>query len=156
MLGVIRTSDKTPLTIGTGIKEMHLVLLSLANISASVHMKATSHAFSLTAYLLIPKFLNVSAPIQAALTACVYHICTSIITRNLRIADSHGAELSDPQGRRRKCHTPLASWIGDLPEQRTIACVLASQSTISTATFDDFGDSEPHPPCTCKFTLDHI
>ena len=83
MLGVIGTSDKTPLTIGTGNKEMHSVLLLLANISASVHMKATSHAFSLMAYLPIPKFLDVSAPIQAALTACVYHICVSIITQKL-------------------------------------------------------------------------
>jgi len=83
MLGVIGMSDETPLTIGTGNKEMHLVLLSLANISAGVHMKATSHTFSLAVYSPIPKFLNVSAHIQAALTACVYHICISIITQKL-------------------------------------------------------------------------
>ena len=32
ILGVIGASDKTPLTIGTGNKEMHPALLSLANI----------------------------------------------------------------------------------------------------------------------------
>jgi hypothetical protein len=41
MLGVIAASDKTPLTIGTGNREMHPVLLSLANIEAGVRMKAT-------------------------------------------------------------------------------------------------------------------
>ncbi|KAI5988373.1 hypothetical protein EDD15DRAFT_2172578, partial [Pisolithus albus] len=35
-LGVIGASDKTPLTIGTGNKEMHPLLLSLANIHAGV------------------------------------------------------------------------------------------------------------------------
>jgi hypothetical protein len=60
MLSVIGASNKTPLTIGSGNKEMHPVLLSLANIDTGVHMKATSHAFALAAYLPIPKFVNVS------------------------------------------------------------------------------------------------
>ena len=47
MIGVIGASDKTPLTIGSGNKEMHPVLLSLANIDAGVRMKATSHSFAL-------------------------------------------------------------------------------------------------------------
>ncbi|KAG1840969.1 hypothetical protein C8R48DRAFT_781568 [Suillus tomentosus] len=64
-VGIIGASDKTPLTIGTGNKEMHPVLISLANIHAGVHMKATSHAFALVAYLPIPKFLNVSKPVQS-------------------------------------------------------------------------------------------
>jgi hypothetical protein len=38
-LGIILTSDKTPLTIGTGNKEMHPVLLSLANIDAGICMR---------------------------------------------------------------------------------------------------------------------
>ena len=36
ILGVISASDKTPLTIGTGNKEMHPALLSLANIISGV------------------------------------------------------------------------------------------------------------------------
>ena len=156
MLGVIGTSDKTPLTIGTGNKEMHPLLLSLANIEAGVRMKATSHAFALAAYLPIPKFLNVSAPIHAVLTARVYHICVSTITKNLKLAEAHGVIMSDPRGNLRMCHTPLAAWIADLPEQRTIACVLANQSATSTATSDEFDDSEPHPRRTREVTLNRI
>ena len=69
MLGVIGASDKTPLTIGSGNGQMHPVLLSLANIKAGVRLKATAHAFALAAYLPIPKFLNVSAQVQATLAA---------------------------------------------------------------------------------------
>ncbi|KIM76557.1 hypothetical protein PILCRDRAFT_46645, partial [Piloderma croceum F 1598] len=121
MLGVIGTSDKTPLTIGTGNKEMHPVLLLLTNIKAGVCMKATSHVFALAAYLPIPKFLHVSAAIHVVLTAHVYHICVSVITKNLKLADAHGVIMSDPRGNLHMSHTLLAAWIGDLPEQRTIA-----------------------------------
>jgi len=79
MLGVIGASDKTPLTIGSGNKEMHLVLLSLANIDAGIHMKATSHAFALAAYLPIPKFFNVSPQVHAILTARIYHWTFSLL-----------------------------------------------------------------------------
>ena len=109
MLGVIGASDKTPLTIGSGKKEMHPVLLSLANIDAGVRMKATSHSFALAAYLPIPKFVNVSAPVHVLLTARVYHICLDIITVNLKLAEAGGMVMSDPSGRLRMCHTPLAS-----------------------------------------------
>jgi hypothetical protein len=41
MVGMIAASDKTPLMIGLGNKEMHPLLLSIANIDAGVRMKAT-------------------------------------------------------------------------------------------------------------------
>ncbi|KAG1760544.1 hypothetical protein EDD22DRAFT_780998 [Suillus occidentalis] len=66
-IGVISASDKTPLMIGTGNKEMHPLLILLANIYAGVHMKATLHAFTLVTYLPIPKFLKVSRPIHSIL-----------------------------------------------------------------------------------------
>jgi len=80
-------------------------------------MKATSHAFALASYLPIPKFLDVSAPFQATLAARVYHICLDIICINLKAAEREGRMLPDPSGDQRYCHTPLASWIADLPEQ---------------------------------------
>ncbi|KAG2144683.1 uncharacterized protein EDB93DRAFT_1046430, partial [Suillus bovinus] len=78
-VGVICASDKTPLTIVTGNKEMHLLLISLANIYAGVHMKATSHVFALIAHLPISKFLNVSKPVHAILSMQVYHFAISIV-----------------------------------------------------------------------------
>lgn len=146
MLGVIATSDKTPLTVGTGSKEMHPFLLSLTNIKAGVRMKATSHAFSLTSYLPIPKFKNVTAPVQAALSACVFHISVGIITESLQKAAIHGHVMPGPDGDLRICHTVLASYISDLPEQHMIACVTQNQSPTSLATQDEFGDGLQRPP----------
>ena len=140
MLGVISASNKTPLTIGTGNREMHPVLLSLANIEPGVHMKATSHSFVLAAYLPIPKFINVSVPVQAALAARVYHSCLTIVTENLQQAAQEGVKIPDPLGRICVCYPTLVSWITDLPEQRLIAGILQNQSPISEATLDHFGD----------------
>jgi Plavaka transposase len=156
MLGVIAASDKTPLTISIGNQEMHPVLLSLANIKAGVHMKATSHVFALAAYLPIPKFLNVMPPVQAVLSARVYHICVSTVMDGLKLADMNGAVMSNPNGAQRLCNTPLVLWIGDLPEQRTITCVLSNQSPISEASSSQFSDSDPNPHRTCKLILNHI
>jgi len=119
---------------------MHPVLLSLANIKAGVRLKATAHAFALAAYLPIPKFLNVSTHVQATLAARVYHNCLNIICENLKRAEEDGVLLPDPLGNQHHCHTPLVSWIADLPEQRLLACVLGNQSAFTLASHDNFGD----------------
>ncbi|KAG1802822.1 uncharacterized protein HD556DRAFT_1489651 [Suillus plorans] len=155
-VGVIGASDKTPLTIGTGNKEMHPLLISLANIHAGVRMKATSHAFALVAYLPIPKFLNVSRPVHAILSARVYHFAISIVTRNLKIAARDGCIMSDPKGDLRMIHTPLVAWIADYPEQLLISCTASKRSPISLAVSAQFGDPLPHPPRTRSHTLDAI
>ncbi|KAI6008951.1 hypothetical protein EDC04DRAFT_2871434 [Pisolithus marmoratus] len=140
-LGVIGASDKTPLTIGTGNKEMHPLLLSLANIHAGVRMKATSHAFALATYLPIPKFRNITLAVQAVLSAHIYHFAISIVMWNLIIANHDSKEMSDPLGNRQTMHTPLIAWIADYPEQLMIACVSAKNSPISLATSEQFGDA---------------
>lgn len=132
-LGVISASDKTPLTIRMGNKEMHPLLLSIANIHAGMHMKATSHSFALAAYLPIPNFLNVSQPVQAVLAARVYHHAISIIMKNLKVAAQDGMVMSDLTGHLRVMHTPLVAWIADYPKQLLIACVSSKNSPISTA-----------------------
>ncbi|KAI6022479.1 hypothetical protein BKA83DRAFT_4054337, partial [Pisolithus microcarpus] len=152
-IGVIGASDKTPLTIGTGNKEMHPLLLSLANIHAGVRMKATSHSFALAAYLPIPKFRNVLPAVQAVLSARVYHFAVSIVMKNLKLANRDGTVLSDPNGDLHIIHTPLVAWIADYPEQLLVACVSSKNSPISVAAADHFGDPTPHPPRLRQNTL---
>ncbi|KZP15179.1 hypothetical protein FIBSPDRAFT_750832 [Athelia psychrophila] len=153
LLGVIAASDKTPLTVGTGSKEMWPFLLSIANILAGVRMKATSHAFAIAGYLPIPKFRDVSPPLQAALSARVFHAAVSIITKSMQEAEKVGHTMPDPDGHLRICHPVLASYIADLPEQRLIACVTQNQSPTSLATQAEFGDFEQRPPRTHDYTL---
>lgn len=111
-------------------------------------MKATSQAFALVGYLPIPKFLNVSATVQAALLARVYHESVETITTRLAHAEYNGHTMPDPDGNMRTCHTPLISHISDLPEQRMISCVLQSHSPTSIATLAQFGDFVQQPPRT--------
>lgn len=125
-------------------------------------MKASSHAFALIAYLCIPKFLDVSAPVHAALTARVFHFSIALVTANLAAAgaaDSDPIHMSDPNGIIRRAHTPLVSHISDYPEQRVISVVLSNQSPTSIATLMDFGNDQsitPHLPRTRTHTLANI
>ena len=146
-VGVIGASDKMPLTLGSGNKEMLPLLLSLSNIHANVHMKASSYAFALAAYLPILKFLNVSSTIQSVLLARVYHFAVSIVMENLKKSAREGVVMSDPNGFLRLVHTPLVSWIADLPEQHVIACISLKYSPLSTASTENFGKVTPHPLC---------
>ncbi|KAF7980145.1 hypothetical protein HWV62_39591 [Athelia sp. TMB] len=158
-VGVIGASDKTPLTVGTGNREMHPVLLSIANIQPGVRMKATSHSFVLAGYLPIPKFKGVSAQLHAALVAQVYHSSVSIIIRSLRVAERDGVVMSDPDGFMRFNHTPLVSWISDLPEMHTISCTLHSFSPVSLTPLQHFGDDptlNPPQPRTRAHTLGNL
>lgn len=135
---------------------MHPALLSLADIINSVHMKATSHLFTLTGYIPIPKWLNVSSEVATILTAHLYHACIDIITKNLKKAEAHGTKLSDPSGNAQTCHMPLILWICNLPEQHMQACVISSQSPVILTTTAQIGDKFPHPHHTCSHTLSLI
>ncbi|KAG2069819.1 hypothetical protein BDR04DRAFT_1128692 [Suillus decipiens] len=155
-VGVISASDKTPLMIGIGNKEMHPLLISLANIHVSVHMKATSHAFTLVAYLPIPKFLEVSRPIHSILSAQVYHFAISIVMCNLKMAACNGCIMSDSRGGLCMIHMPLVAWIADYPEQLLIAWTALKCSPISLAVSAQFRDPLPHSPQTHSCTLNAI
>ncbi|KAF9477723.1 hypothetical protein BDN70DRAFT_810175 [Pholiota conissans] len=154
-LGVIGASDKTALTFGTGGKEMHPFLISIANIEAAVRMKASSHAFALAAYLPIPKFRDVTPQVHSILSARLYHFCVNIVVANLKVAaqPETPAIMSNPWGGLDAAHTPLVSWIADNPEQLLISCTSAKHSPISTASSSQFGDDYAHPPRTRQVTL---
>lgn len=156
VVGVILTSDKTPLTRGTGNKEMWPMLISIANIHAGVRMRATSHAFALVGYLPIPKFLNVSPAVQATLTARVFYDSMTKITQSLIDANNTSHVMPHPMGELCVCRTPLASHISDLPEQRLIVGVLSNQSPTSLAQHEQFGDVQQSLPRTRLHQLNLI
>lgn len=64
--------------------------------------------------------------------------------------------MSDPNGFLRPVHTPLISWIADLPEQHVIACISLKYSQLSTASTEHFGEVTPHPLRDRWATLDAI
>ncbi|KAG6906603.1 hypothetical protein DXG01_012984 [Tephrocybe rancida] len=155
-VGIILASDKTPLTIGTGNREMHPLLISITNIDAGVRMKATSRSFALIAYLPIVKFVDVTDHEQSILKARLFHLCLDKILGPLKAAERTGERMADSVGGLRVVHTPLAVYIADYPEQQLVSCVSGSQSPVTTAHSSQFGDQPPggmHPPRTRNVTL---
>ncbi|KAG1842143.1 hypothetical protein F4604DRAFT_1597641 [Suillus subluteus] len=57
LLGTILSSDKTNISMMTGDRVAHPLLISLANIHMSTQLKSSSNAFVLTALLPVPKFI---------------------------------------------------------------------------------------------------
>jgi hypothetical protein len=86
-------------------------------------MKATSHSFTLAAYLPIPKFVGVTAEIQAVLSTWLFHHCLDCVLNSLKAAEQSGVLMSDPNGKLCMIHTLLVAWIADHPEQLLIAGV---------------------------------
>ncbi|KAG1856535.1 hypothetical protein C8R48DRAFT_775939 [Suillus tomentosus] len=142
---IVLASDKTPVTRHTGGLEMHPLFLTIGNIQADVHMKATSHAWQCTAFMPTPTFV-VNSDFQTLLRARLWHKCMDLVCSNLKVAARVGEYMVDPSARMRYCFTPLISHVADLPEQLMIACVMKNSSPVTTATHKEFGDETPHPP----------
>ncbi|KAG1870011.1 hypothetical protein F4604DRAFT_1881348 [Suillus subluteus] len=98
---IIAASDKTPVTRHTGGLEMHPLFLTIGNIQADVHMKATSHAWRCTAFMPIPTFI-VNSDFQSLLRACLWHKCMDLVCSNLKVAARVGEYMVDPSAR--LCH----------------------------------------------------
>jgi len=124
---------------------MHPLLLSLTNIHTNICMKATSHTFTLTTYLPIPKFLKVSSAVQLVLSACVYHFVISTVMQNLKVAEKNGVIISDSNGLLWVVHTPLVSWNANSPEQHVISCISSKYFLVFTASTEYFGEATPSP-----------
>ena len=73
LLGVILSSDKTNISVMTGDRTAHPVLLSLANIHADVRMKSSNRAFLLVALLPCPKFIAKDRAVRSVLENRVIH-----------------------------------------------------------------------------------
>jgi hypothetical protein len=141
LLGVTLSSDKTNITVMTGGRTAHPVLLSLANIHMDVCMKASSHAFVLLALLPCPTFIVKDRPTRSVLESRVVHLCLDIITEPLKLAAQAGRMMSDPCGFSRFCFTALASYIVDTPEAALIACVVSGFAPFRVLPFG----------CSCSF-----
>ncbi|KAJ6619372.1 hypothetical protein B0H10DRAFT_2368656, partial [Mycena sp. CBHHK59/15] len=74
----------------------------------------------------------------------------------LKIAAQIGIMMSDPLGWRRYFFTPLASYIVDTPESALIAGVAGKTSSVTTASYKEFGDPFQHPPRTAAHTLSQL
>ena len=153
LLGVILSSDKTNISVMTGDRTAHPVLLSLANIHAGVRMKSSNHAFLLVALLPCPKFITKDKGVRGVLESRVIHLCLDILTHPLKLAARAGRMMADPRGYSRFCFTALAAYMVDTPEATMLAGVAGKTSHLTMADYRKFGDPMRQEPRTASTTL---
>lgn len=153
LLGAILSSDKTNISVMTGDRTAHPVLLSLANIYMDVRMKSSNRAFLLVTLLPCPKFITKDKGFRGVLGNHVIHLCLDIITNPLKLAARAGRMMSDPCGYSRFCFTALASYMVDTPEAAMLAGVAGKTSHLTVADYRKFGDPMRQEPRTASTTL---
>lgn len=153
LLGTILSSDKTNISVMTGDRTAHPVLLSLANIHADVRMKSSNHAFLLIALLPCPKFIVKDKGFRGVLENRVVHLCLDIVTNPLKLTACAGRMMADPRGYSRFCFTALASYMVDTPEAAMLAGVAGKTSHLTMADYRKFGDPVRQEPRTASTTL---
>ncbi|KAG1738912.1 uncharacterized protein EDB91DRAFT_1237678 [Suillus paluster] len=89
LLGTILSSDKTNISVLTGNRVAHPLLVSLANICMNMQLKSSSNSFILTALLPVPKFLHKNKCMHGILADCLIHQCLDIVLKPLE-ATLHG------------------------------------------------------------------
>ena len=137
----------------TGNRMAHPLLLSLANLNMDFRMKSSNHAFLLLALLPIPSFIHQNKRLRGLLTDRLIHECLDFILELLKTAARVGIMMSDPLGWRRFCFTPLAAYVVDTPESTLLAGVAGKTSSVTMASFKQFGDNFRHEPRTASTTI---
>lgn len=134
----------------------HPLLLSLANIAADTRGKGSSQAYLLLALLPVPSFIHKKSRVRSLLSDQLFHHCIDLVIGPLKIAAAIGVMMNDPRGNLRYCFTPLVAYIADTPEQSLVVCMGPKVSSMSTATYKEFGDDTPHEPRTAEHILQAI
>ena len=124
----------------TGNRLAHPLLISLANLNMDFRMKSSNHAFLLLALLPIPSFIHRNKRLRGMLADRLIHQCLNFILEPLKVAARIGIMMSDPLGWRRFCFTPLAAYIVDTPESTLMAAVAGKTSSVTMASYKQFGD----------------
>ena len=137
----------------TGNRVAHPLLISLANIGMDFRTKASNDLFLLLALLPIPRFIHPDRKIRGVLESRLFHFCLDIILEPLKKAAQFGISMEDPLGLRRICFPPLAAYIVDTPESALVACVAGKTSSITMASYKQFGDDFRHDARTPSITL---
>lgn len=138
-----------------GDRVAHPFLVSLANLKMNFLMKASNHAFMMTALFPIPKFLC-QKDLRGLLERRLMHHCIDIVCAPLKNAAAFGRYMSDSMGNLHKSYTPLAAYIVDTPEAADIACVMGKTSHVTMASHKTFGDNYRHEERTGSRTWAQI
>ena len=123
LVGVVLSSDKTNISVMTGNRMAHPLLLSLANIDSAIRCKGSLHGHVLLMLLPVASFIHKKTRVCSLLSDRLVHECLDLVLNPLKIAAKVGIMMSNPVGNLRYCFTPLVAYIADTPEQCLLACI---------------------------------
>lgn len=160
LIPVLLASDSTQLTQFAGNKHAWPLYMSIGNIHSSVRNKPSRNAWKIIAY--IPKVLFLDPktgkghPEQTTLQDRLFHQCLRLVLAPLVHAGTKGIRIVDSAGRARHSYPRLAAYLADYPEQLLINCAPAGTSSTTTASKEQFGNTNPQPPRTRVWVLSQI
>jgi hypothetical protein len=140
----------------TGGQMAHPLLLSLTNINMSFHMKASNCGFLLLALLPVSNFIHPDSKIRGMLENCLIHECLDFILQPVKVAAQIGIMMSDPLCNQRHVFTGLAAYIVDMPESAALAGEAGMTSSVTMATYKEFGDPFRHEPRNTSTTITQL
>ncbi|KIM56463.1 hypothetical protein SCLCIDRAFT_132617, partial [Scleroderma citrinum Foug A] len=143
----------TNISAMTGDRIAHPLLIGIANIKMSTHLKLSSNLFMLTALLPVLKVIYEKKHMHGVLKDRLIHQCLDIILEPIKKAAHLGIVMSDPDGHNHYCFTPLIGYIADTPEAAMLATVGGKTSSVTMAMYKQFGVPFQHEPCTASMTL---
>lgn len=137
----------------TGDRIAHPLLLSLANLGMDFRRKGSHQAFLLLALLPIPKFLEGQSKVRGVLESRLVHEALDFVLAPLKTAAEIGIMMSDAMGSVRHMYTLPAAYMVDTPESALMSGVGGKTSSVTMATYRQFGDNFQHEPRTASTTL---
>ena len=153
LLGTLILSDKTIISVMTGNRVTHLLVISLTDIVMDFQMKTSNHAFMLLLLLPVPKFIYKNRAICEVLESRLVHRCINDVIKPLKKVAEIGIMMSDPLGWHQYCFTPLVGAIVDTPEALLYAGVGGKTSPTTMAIYKQFSNTFQHEPWTAFTTL---
>ncbi|KAG8823085.1 hypothetical protein FRC19_004644 [Serendipita sp. 401] len=143
--------DATHLTNFAGDKKAWPVYMSIGNIRSKTRNTPSEGAWKLLAYIPVADWTD-DDTVCGTLTMRLYHQCMEFLLQSLIKPGTEGIRIVDSHGAVRVCYPRVAAHIADYPEQVLINCAPRNHSPVTTASYKDLDDPNPHPPCT----RDHI
>ncbi|KAE9387330.1 hypothetical protein BT96DRAFT_765807, partial [Gymnopus androsaceus JB14] len=83
LIGTMLSSNKTTISVITGNRVAHPLLISLANVHSSIRSKASNHLFSLLALIPIPRYTNSKREVNGVCENRLYHQSLDIVLEPL-------------------------------------------------------------------------
>lgn len=137
---ILLSSDRTQVTV-FGSKTAYPVYLTIGNLPKDIRRKPSHRGQILLAYLPTTKLKQVSShAARRRMLLNLFHCCLQKVLQPLEDAGVDGIVMADGYGIFRRVHPILAVFIGDYPEQVSVACIKSGRCPKCNIEPDELGN----------------